>query len=236
MEATGKGEHLDSSSGSSSSEDEAIIQAQSDKKPAHDDSSDSEKEERRPRNRDRSSSHSSRADWDAKRRDRSNSLDRDHRDSRDNRRGGYNDYRDRPRRDFGRRYSNDGMFKPKLNGPLLSFKQFMERQEQSIEIEKAEKCYEEYKEEHDKKQCDIFFAEHYKTEPWFKEKYHPSLVYTIKKQKMEVAKKQSELFCKSVETVLAEFTLFDETALTQGFNLNSNTVYLGLVPSSVSRL
>lgn len=191
MEETGKGEHLDSSFGSSSSDDEAIIQAQSDKKPAHDDSSDSEKEERRPRNRDRSSSHSSRADWESRRRDRSLSLDRD---GRDNRRSGYNDYRDRPRRDFGRRYSNDGMFKPKLNGPLLSFKQFMERQEQSIEIEKAEKCYEEYKEDHDKKQCDIFFAEHYKTDHWFKEKYHPAVLYSVKKQRMEVAKTQAELF------------------------------------------
>jgi len=38
-----------------------------------------------------------------------------------------------------------------------------------------------------------------------------------------------------VKGELAEFNLFDEKALEQGFDLNKNTVYLNLIPSNIGR-
>lgn len=47
---------------------------------------------------------------------------------------------------------------PNFNGPLISFKAFMEMQHDSIvDSNEAQKYYDEYKGEHQKKQAKIFF-------------------------------------------------------------------------------
>lgn len=52
------------------------------------------------------------------------------------------------------------MIEPGLNGPLLSYKHFMELQRDPIEPEEAEKCYAEYKKKHTQKQNEIFYSMH----------------------------------------------------------------------------
>jgi hypothetical protein len=52
----------------------------------------------------------------------------------------------------------------------MSFKQFMEQQPEQIDSSEANKHYEDYKEQHQQKQAEIFYASH-KDESWIKEKY-----------------------------------------------------------------
>jgi len=56
--------------------------------------------------------------------------------------------------------------------PLLSFKQFLQRQDDSISDEDAIKHYADYKLEFKKTQINNYFLEH-KEQDWFKLKYHP---------------------------------------------------------------
>ena len=50
--------------------------------------------------------------------------------------------------------------RPGLNGPLLSYKHFMELQREQIEMQEAENCYAEYKKLHTQKQNEIFYNMH----------------------------------------------------------------------------
>ena len=65
---------------------------------------------------------------------------------------------------------------PGLNGPLLSYKHFMEIQRNALDMKEAEVLYAKYKKAHSDKQNEIFFAMH-KEDHWFKEKYHPEQSY-----------------------------------------------------------
>ncbi len=49
---------------------------------------------------------------------------------------------------------------PGLNGPLVSYQQFMSMQREPVEAAEAGKRYEEYKVAHSKKQDEIFFSLH----------------------------------------------------------------------------
>lgn len=77
---------------------------------------------------------------------------------------------------------------PGLNGPLLSFKTFMEMQSDNIDIAEAQKYYDDYRGEHQKKQSEIFFAMH-RDEHWFREKYDPEQSYKWKAE--QIAQSQS---------------------------------------------
>ncbi|MFS8160589.1 MAG: SERRATE/Ars2 domain-containing protein [Candidatus Roizmanbacteria bacterium] len=85
------------------------------------------------------------------------------------------------------------MNQPSLSGPLISFKTFMEMQHQHIESEAAQKCYDEYKNEHSKKQADIFFNMH-KDEHWFKEKYYPEQAHQWKQEQIAQSKMIAKTF------------------------------------------
>lgn len=60
---------------------------------------------------------------------------------------------------------------PMLDGPLVSYRTFMENQPTNIEREQAEELYKLYRKDWENKQYEIFFGEH-KEEQWFKEKYN----------------------------------------------------------------
>ena len=60
--------------------------------------------------------------------------------------------------------------------PLLSFKHFLQQQDDNISDEDAIKMYNDYKLEFKKTQINNFFLEH-KEEDWFKQKYHPDECY-----------------------------------------------------------
>ena len=52
------------------------------------------------------------------------------------------------------------VIEPGLNGPLLSFKQFMEMQKDPIPLAQCDTYYFKYKKAYEKKQNDIFFLTH----------------------------------------------------------------------------
>ena len=49
---------------------------------------------------------------------------------------------------------------PSLEGPLLPYKAFMEMQRDNLSSEEAQKFYDQYKADHQKKQTDIFLQSH----------------------------------------------------------------------------
>lgn len=59
-------------------------------------------------------------------------------------------------------------------------------QRDNIEVSDAQKHYDEYKAEHQKKQADIFFSSH-KDQPWFREKYDPEESYKYKQEQIAQA-------------------------------------------------
>ena len=60
--------------------------------------------------------------------------------------------------------------------PFLSFKMFLQQQDDNISDEEAIKRYNEYKVEFKRTQISNFFLEH-KEEEWFKTRYHPDENY-----------------------------------------------------------
>lgn len=58
------------------------------------------------------------------------------------------------------------------NGPLLSFKAFVDMQPFPMERHEAQMAYDDYKQDFDKKQAEIFFGQHFR-DCWFTEKYDP---------------------------------------------------------------
>ncbi len=114
-------------------------------------------------------------------------------DSKGSDRRGSKHYRHNKRttyRDF--KSTKERVNQPGLHGPMINFKTFMEMQHQHIDPEAAQKCYDEYKAEHQKKQADIFFNMH-KEEHWFKEKYYPEQAYQWKLEQIA----QSKLIARS---------------------------------------
>jgi hypothetical protein len=135
----------------------------------------------------------------------------------------------------------------------------MDLQEKHIDRNEAEKYYTEYKNAYERKQSEIFFQIH-KKDHWFREKYHPQLLYKFKQEQM----KQSQIYAKKFNESLAkeEFSgicleikeNFEEAkedpnsqpkpdpytenvsgAPFFGFDANKATLYLKLIPTNISR-
>ena len=85
------------------------------------------------------------------------------------------------------------IFKPHLDGPLWSFREFMEAQPYDIDATKAEKIYQKYKQEYEDKQNQIFFTEH-KNDEWFREKYDALLSEKLKEERKIEARINAERF------------------------------------------
>jgi hypothetical protein len=161
----------------------------------------------------------------------------------------------------GKRSKGSEVIKPGLSGPLMTYKQFMDLQENPISMKDAEKFYAEYKNAHDRKQSEIFFQVH-KNDHWFQEKYHPKFMYKFKQEQIKQSQILSEKFNNALENaefneILLENQLkIDENsekpqvglekkdnpedsdiskAPLFGFDPNKNTLYLKLIPKHISR-
>ena len=150
--------------------------------------------------------------------------------------------------------------KPGLNGPLMTFKQFMDLQENYIEMNEAEKYYNEYKSAYERKQSEIFFKMH-KDDHWFQEKYHPNLLYKFKQEQIKQSQMLAKRFNEGLENeefkgiLLENQENFEESkedsqgkvekknpdgndisgAPLFGFDANKATLYLKLIPTHISR-
>ena len=87
---------------------------------------------------------------------------------------------------------------PGLNGPLLSYKAFMDMQENPINMNDAEKYYSKYKDAYERKQCEIFYQIH-KDEHWFREKYDPQLQFKFKNDQIKQSQTLSKRFMDSLD-------------------------------------
>jgi len=122
--------------------------------------------------------------------------------------GGYDREYDRP----PPRHFNRGA-KPKeedLEGfqpAMMSFKAFLQTQDDQISDEDAIKKYAEYKLEFKRQQLNEFFVTH-KDEEWFKQKYHPDDSVKRKDELRDMLKKRVEVFQEFMEqSKFAELTL-----------------------------
>jgi hypothetical protein len=82
---------------------------------------------------------------------------------------------------------------PGLDGPLLTLRELMQRQHESVSCDIAEQIYDEYKKKWEAKQNDIFCHEHGRDE-WFKEKYHPLFSGRLNQERKQHAQKFAEKF------------------------------------------
>lgn len=134
----------------------------------------------------------------------------------------------------------------------------MEMQENPISMDDAEKYYSEYKTAHDRKQSEIFFQMH-KTEPWFREKYDPQLLFKWRSEQNKQAQVLSKKFFETLENDgfkginLVHLDSADEAKVGDegkseikfntpvdeapfyGFDANKHTLFLKQIPINVSR-
>lgn len=107
----------------------------------------------------------------------------------------------------------------------------------------AQKYYEEYKTEYERKHLEIFFSEH-KDEHWFTEKYDPIVSQRWQEERFLNAKVSHRIF---IETVRAhgftDLKLSNEVPENEkisgppyfGFDPNSMTLFLKTIPVNISR-
>merc|ERR1719419_1240054 len=76
---------------------------------------------------------------------------------------------------------------------MMSFKAFLQTQDDQISDEEAIKKYAEYKLEFKRQQLNEFFVTH-KEEEWFKQKYHPEDSVKRKAELLEMLEKRIEVF------------------------------------------
>merc|ERR1712227_780846 len=76
---------------------------------------------------------------------------------------------------------------------MMSFKSFLQTQDDQISDEEAIKKYGEYKMEFKRQQLNEFFVTH-KEEEWFKQKYHPDDSVKRKGELRDFLKKRVEVF------------------------------------------
>eukprot|EP01017_Pseudomicrothorax_dubius_P008839 TRINITY_DN12928_c0_g1_i4.p1 TRINITY_DN12928_c0_g1~~TRINITY_DN12928_c0_g1_i4.p1 ORF type:complete len:578 (-),score=139.92 TRINITY_DN12928_c0_g1_i4:135-1868(-) len=88
---------------------------------------------------------------------------------------------------------------PGLDGPMLTLREFMERQKETLSFQKAEEIYNEYKNAWEQKQNDIFFGEH-KSEEWFKEKYDPVLAAKLGGERKQQSRTLAQRFMNLLES------------------------------------
>merc|ERR1712083_361796 len=90
---------------------------------------------------------------------------------------------------------------------MMSFKAFLQTQDDQISDEDAIKKYAEYKLEFKRQQLNEFFVTH-KDEEWFKQKYHPDDSVKRKDELRDMQKKRVEVFQEFMEqSKFAELTL-----------------------------
>ncbi|XP_031555255.1 serrate RNA effector molecule homolog isoform X2 [Actinia tenebrosa] len=95
------------------------------------------------------------------------------------------------------------------SGPsMLSFKQFLNAQEDDIEDTEAVRKYQEYKLEFRKTQLGDFFQQH-KEEEWFRGKYHPKEAAVRNKEMQKAVKKRVSVFLELMKSGRADSLLLD---------------------------
>jgi hypothetical protein len=89
---------------------------------------------------------------------------------------------------------------------MKSYKQFFEILGEHLPQHEAQKRYEEYKKEFNKRNSRTFFNEHCKEE-WFKERYHPDLMKKRRETKIERAKVEARAFAEELEKGTLKYNL-----------------------------
>mgnify|MGYP001074661956 CR=1 FL=1 len=89
---------------------------------------------------------------------------------------------------------------------MKSYKQFFEILGEHLPQHEAQKRYEEYKKEFNKRNSRTFFNEHCKEE-WFKERYHPDCMNRRRETKIERAKIESALFTEELDKGTLKYNL-----------------------------
>jgi hypothetical protein len=124
---------------------------------------------------------------------------------------------------------------------MLSFKQFMELQHNPMAIEEAQKYYDEYKNEYERKHLEIFFSEH-KSDHWFMEKYDPLVSERWQQERKHNAKVSHKLFIETARSgAVSGLKLSDQQVENIsgppyfGFDPNSMTLFLKTIPVNISR-
>ena len=114
--------------------------------------------------------------------------------------GGYDDYDDRyydrpppPQRHYNRPSKPKDEDLEGFQPAMMSFKSFLQTQDDQISDEEAIKKYGEYKMEFKRQQLNEFFVTH-KEEEWFKQKYHPDDSVKRKGELRDFLKKRVEVF------------------------------------------
>ncbi|KAL1419139.1 hypothetical protein MTO96_005250 [Rhipicephalus appendiculatus] len=79
--------------------------------------------------------------------------------------------------------------------PMMTFKQFLGSQDDSIDDQEAVRKYNEYKMDFRRQQLNEFFVNH-KEEEWFKSKYHPEECGKRKTEQMNALKRRLDAFLK----------------------------------------
>ncbi|XP_022192314.1 serrate RNA effector molecule homolog isoform X2 [Nilaparvata lugens] len=87
---------------------------------------------------------------------------------------------------------------PETQPPMLSFKAFLQTQDDNITDDEAIRKYNEYKLEFRRQQLNEFFVSH-KEEEWFKLKYHPEDSAKRKEELMAGLKKRVDVFMEFLE-------------------------------------
>lgn len=85
--------------------------------------------------------------------------------------------------------ASDGLTQP----PMLSFKHFLQDQDDDIDQEEAVKRYNEYKNDFKKTQIADFFTAR-KDDEWFKYKYHPDEYQKRREEQRQIIKKRLDVF------------------------------------------
>merc|ERR1712228_1042435 len=114
--------------------------------------------------------------------------------------GGYDDYDDRyydrsppPQRHYNRPSKPKDEDLEGFQPAMMSFKSFLQTQDDQISDEEAIKKYAEYKMEFKRQQLNEFFVTH-KEEEWFRQKYHPEDSVKRKAELLEMLEKRIEVF------------------------------------------
>ena len=144
---------------------------------------------------------------------------------------------------FGQRSDDRRVFRPGLAGALLTFKEFMELQHHPLELAEAEKFYNEYKAQYERKQFEIFFKEH-ADDHWFIEKYDPLVSQKWQEERFLNAKLSHTAFVDAARSgEFADLLLRDTGQRADklagppfyGFDPNSMTLFLKAIPVNISR-
>jgi len=93
-----------------------------------------------------------------------------------------------------------------FEGPIKTYKQFLEIQEESITPAEGEKRYEEYQNEYKRRQLRVFFNEH-KNDEWFKEKYEPGYLEVKREEQIQISKQNVKSFSECLRNGTIEFNL-----------------------------